>query len=250
MTNPVLPVEPLGRAVGVTATLSFVAGYVDVVGFIALFGLFTAHVTGNFILIGSELVHPEKTLAVAKLLALPVFIAVVVLTRLAVLREEKRGRTPWHGLLVMQMVLLTGFMLAGATTAADADPNDLGQILAGLLGVAAMGVQNAGTRLILANHAPTTLMTGNLTQAIIDLVDIYRVKSEESAEARDRVKRLAPSVLAFAAGALVGAYAYVAFSYWCLILPILALFAVMRTVSMRAHAPAPDPLGRQSEEMP
>ena len=94
MTGPVLPAEPFGRAVGVTTTLSFVAGYVDVVGFIALFGLFTAHVTGNFILIGSELVHPEKTLAIAKLLALPVFIAVVVLTRLAVLREEKRGRAP------------------------------------------------------------------------------------------------------------------------------------------------------------
>ena len=120
MTGPVLPAEPFGRAVGVTTTLSFVAGYVDVVGFIALFGLFTAHVTGNFILIGSELVHPEKTLAIAKLLALPVFIAVVVLTRLAVLREEKRGRAPWLGLLLMQVALLAGFMLSGATTAADA----------------------------------------------------------------------------------------------------------------------------------
>jgi uncharacterized membrane protein YoaK (UPF0700 family) len=233
MTGPVLPAEPFGRAVGVTTTLSFVAGYVDVVGFIALFGLFTAHVTGNFILIGSELVHPEKTLAIAKLLALPVFIAVVVLTRLAVLREEKRGRAPWLGLLLMQVVLLAGFMLSGATTAADADPNDLGQILAGLLGVAAMAVQNAGTRLILANHAPTTLMTGNLTQAIIDLVDIYRARPEESAEARDRVKRLAPAVFAFAAGALAGAYAYVIFSYWCLIIPIVALLAIAAMVATK-----------------
>jgi uncharacterized membrane protein YoaK (UPF0700 family) len=67
MTEPVLPVEPVGRAVGATATLSFVGGFVDVVGFIALFGLFTAHVTGNFIMLGLEMVHATK-LAIAKLL--------------------------------------------------------------------------------------------------------------------------------------------------------------------------------------
>jgi uncharacterized membrane protein YoaK (UPF0700 family) len=38
-----LPTERLHAAV-----LSFVAGYVDTLGFIGLFGLFTAHVTGNF----------------------------------------------------------------------------------------------------------------------------------------------------------------------------------------------------------
>ncbi|WP_434033775.1 DUF1275 family protein [Cupriavidus sp. a3] len=52
--------------------LAFVTGYVDVVGFISLFGLFTAHVTGNFVLIGVDIAG-NSTGLLAKLLALPTF---------------------------------------------------------------------------------------------------------------------------------------------------------------------------------
>ena len=161
----------MSRAVFATATLSFVGGFVDVVGFIALFGLFTAHVTGNFIMLGLEMVHATK-LAIAKLLAVPIFIVMVALTRLFVLHYEKKGESPWREMLLAQVTLLACFMIAGGMTTPHEDPNDLGPVVAGLLGVAAMAVQNAGSRLILANHGPTTMMTGNTTQAVIDLVDL------------------------------------------------------------------------------
>src|ERR1700755_1409266 len=61
--------------------LSFNGGYVDTAGFLALQGLFTAHVTGNFVTFGAAMAHGTSG-AVAKLLALPVFCAVVVLTRM------------------------------------------------------------------------------------------------------------------------------------------------------------------------
>src|SRR3546814_3332371 len=80
MSGPAIPSAPLGRALLAGCGLAFVAGFVDVVGFVALFGLFTAHVTGNFVLIGAEIVHSGVGV-VAKLFALPVFIVMVVAVR-------------------------------------------------------------------------------------------------------------------------------------------------------------------------
>ena len=118
-------------------------------------------------------------------------------------------------MLLAQAALLACFMIAGGLTTPHEDPNELGSVVTGLLGVAAMAVQNAGSRLILANHGPTTMMTGNTTQAVIDLVDLVRGLPEEHPEARRRLKLLVPAILAFTAGALLGAYAYVTFSFWC-----------------------------------
>jgi uncharacterized membrane protein YoaK (UPF0700 family) len=72
--------------------LAAVAGYVDTLGFVALFGLFTAHVTGNFVLIGAELARPGHGVLL-KLLAFPAFIAAVVAARLIARACERRGRS-------------------------------------------------------------------------------------------------------------------------------------------------------------
>lgn len=61
--------------------LSVNGGHVDTAGYLALQGLFTAHVTGNFVTLGAALVQGTSG-AVAKLLALPMFCAVVIATRL------------------------------------------------------------------------------------------------------------------------------------------------------------------------
>ena len=58
--------------------LSVNAGYVDTAGFLALQGLFSAHVTGNFVTLGAALVQGSSGI-IAKLLALPVFCLVVML---------------------------------------------------------------------------------------------------------------------------------------------------------------------------
>lgn len=93
--------------------LGFTAGFVDVVGFVALFGLFTAHVTGNFVLIGAELASASPRGVLGKVLALPVFVCAVALTRLAAAWIARDGRGLARPLLIAQAALLAVFMAAG-----------------------------------------------------------------------------------------------------------------------------------------
>src|SRR5215468_4374582 len=56
--------------------LSATAGAVDVVGFLSLGGLFTAHITGNIVVLAAHYLT-GKFSAVGPLLAVPVFIVVL-----------------------------------------------------------------------------------------------------------------------------------------------------------------------------
>lgn len=70
--------------------LSLNAGFVDTIGFLVLHGLFAAHVTGNFVTLGASLVLGTSG-AIAKILALPVFCTVVLLTGLSRYQLLQRG---------------------------------------------------------------------------------------------------------------------------------------------------------------
>ena len=56
--------------------LGFVAGFIDIFGFMAWFGLLAAHVTGNLIFLAVDIARGDYSL-VMKLLALPIFAASV-----------------------------------------------------------------------------------------------------------------------------------------------------------------------------
>jgi hypothetical protein len=92
--------------IAIPVLLSIVAGYVDTAGFLALQGLFTAHVTGNFVTLGAAFVFGTSGV-VAKLLALPVFCSVILATRLFAPALPKIGLPVLPTMLSLQVVLLT-----------------------------------------------------------------------------------------------------------------------------------------------
>lgn len=209
--------KPLGL---LAAGLAFVAGYVDTVGFVALFGLFTAHVTGNFVLIGSQLAHASGNVLL-KLLVFPAFIAAVVMTRLLVLRFEARGNSAVRTLLILEAFLLLAFLALGWAASPLRDADAPLAILAGTFAAFAMGVQNAAARLVLSTLVPTTVMTGNVTQLVIDAVDLARGAGDETVRARS-LKFVGP-IVAFAVGAIGGGFGYVLAGFAALLLPIAIL---------------------------
>jgi uncharacterized membrane protein YoaK (UPF0700 family) len=221
--------------IGTGVLLAFTAGFVDTAGFIALFGLFTAHVTGNFVLIGAGIADSHEGI-LGKLLALPVFVLAVAATRLFILAREARGRNSVPGLIIAQALFLVLFLLAGIA----ATPIDHGDqpvaILAGMLGVTAMAIQNTGSRTVFASLSPTTVMTGNVTQVVIDLVDLAGQRTQQ---ARGRLAKMLPAVVAFAVGAIAGALGYKLFGFWCLLAPILAVSALL--IQVLPHAQSADP---------
>ncbi|MEW7963447.1 YoaK family protein, partial [Acinetobacter baumannii] len=72
--------------------LTMVGGAIDTIGFIALFGFFTAHVTGNLVLAGAALVKGGAGLWI-KLAAIPLFIVTVVITKLLIDRSQTKHKT-------------------------------------------------------------------------------------------------------------------------------------------------------------
>lgn len=194
------------------------AGYVDTAGFLALQGLFTAHVTGNFVTLGASLVLGTSG-AVAKLLALPVFCAVVIVTRLLSSALLRRHRPALRIVLGLKVILL----VVGAVLATKFGPFANGDawqaVLTGMVLVSAMAIQNAAHRIHLGSAPPSTVMTGTTTQIMIDLADMLQAPEPEDGAPGPRLLRMSTNVLVFAVGCAAAALLYAHIGPWCFLLP-------------------------------
>src|SRR5260370_3472561 len=102
--------------------LSIIAGSVDAIGFLGLGGLFTAHVTGNLVILAAHLVSGGKAL-VAPMLAVPVFVAALRLARLLARALERIGVASLRPLLLLQLLLLVRFLFLFGSARPPIDPN-------------------------------------------------------------------------------------------------------------------------------
>jgi uncharacterized membrane protein YoaK (UPF0700 family) len=226
-TAPSRPLLPL--------VLSFNAGFVDTAGFLALQGLFTAHVTGNFVTLGASLALGTSG-ALAKLLALPVFCVVVIAARWFGTLLSHHATHPFVPLLVLKVLLLT----SGAAMAIHFGPFHDGDswqaILTGMVLVAAMAIQNAVHRVHLGSSPPSTLMTGTTTQVMLDIADT--IYPREAAQVQTaRLIQMSTNVLVFALGCGAAALLFVRFGIWCFVVPpVVAVMALIIRLTQPSKA--------------
>jgi uncharacterized membrane protein YoaK (UPF0700 family) len=207
--------------------LSVIAGSADIIGFLGFGGLFTAHITGNLAILAAN-VASGGTAQVAQILSVPVFIVAVGLTRLLAVGLESIGLATLRPLLLLQFLLLVGFLALSIAAGPHMDTTATNAILAGMLGVSAMAVQNALGQISLAGTPPTAVMTGNVTRITMDIAEVLLARDPGAvAGARTRAKRTGQAILGFAIGGGLGALCLVTMGLWSLALPAgLALLAL------------------------
>jgi len=207
--------------------LSLNAGYVDTAGFLALHGLFAAHVTGNFVTLGMALVSGTSGIW-AKILALPTFCLVVFATKLLASSMPKLGLPVMRTLLALKVALLITAAVMAITIGAGHGGDETPVIVTGILLVSAMALQNAISR-IYTNPVPATVLTGPLTQMMIDVADLVRgVPPTEQAIAKARISTISTNVASFAMGCGVSALLFNQVGMWCFIAPpVLAFIPTM-----------------------
>lgn len=208
------------RTNALAGLLSFNGGFVDTAGFVGLQGLFTAHVTGNFVTLAAALVMGTHGV-VAKLIALPEFIVIVALARIAGSRLRAHGLPARQILLVAKVCFLLAFFVLAVAFGPFPDSDARPAPVAGFSGIAAMALQNAVQRVHFASIPPTTLMTGNTTQAVLDAVDLISgVEADKAPAVRERFARTLRGIFWFAGGCAAAALLYYWVGFWCLAVPV------------------------------
>jgi uncharacterized membrane protein YoaK (UPF0700 family) len=207
--------------------LSVIGGSTDTIGFLGLNGLFTAHVTGNIVIIAARIIAGERT-ALSAILAVPVFMLVVFSVRLLAGRIER----VLTALLLVQLLALLGFLVIGTAAGPWTDADPVLGIIAGMLGVAAMAVQNALVQIALRYTPATAQMTTNVAHFMVDAAEILVGRDAAAvANAGRRAARTVPVLLGFVLGCGLGAALEAAAGLWSLVLPAglaLVAFAIGR----------------------
>ncbi len=207
------PLPPAGASAQTArmAILSAVAGYADAAGFVTLAGLFPAHVTGEIVGVlsgasGGALHHEHGRIS-----AVFVFIGAVICGALVSRAQRQRGKSPLSLLLALMAASLAVFALSDLLWLVDGHAHPITKTCAI---VTAMALQNVVMRGVLTSSCPTTVMTGNLTQFVIELCELLfgrllapaTDRSAIRARSSKRLRVVGLALGAFFVGAVCGGF--------------------------------------------
>ena len=231
--------------VWVALTLTWIADFVDVVGYIVLYRVFVTNMTGNTIALGQGLAAGDWGVCFRRGFAIPMFVLGLIVSRLVLSLSGAHNAPHAAGVLFgVEVLLLVTFMVIGSQEIHQgrirSEAGWLYYLLVALPAMA-MGLQNA----TLTHFGPLTVRTTHVTGTLADWADelvqyLMWLKAHTGSAGRFfhavRVSRAQPSFraacllasawLSYGAGAVFGALLEHPWQLLSLVLPV-AILSVM-----------------------
>lgn len=208
--------------------LSFVAGYVEAVCFVGLFRTFTAFITGTVLILVVEFLR-DGVYATKVLVAISFFVLTFVWT--VIIRQlQARARRLRSILFGIEALLAAAFMLVGMIEEPLASADAPATLLVAFVAVMVGSIHSTTFFLVLAKRPPTQFMTGNLTNFVVNAVDmvglgrkIDPLNSIEILETRFKLWHYPTVFFTFFLGVAAGAWALMHYGFVALALPAMIL---------------------------
>jgi uncharacterized membrane protein YoaK (UPF0700 family) len=197
--------------------LSVIAGMVDLTGFLTLGHIFAAHITGNLVVAAAV---QGGRFNLAQALAIPVFMLALAAVWLIAQASNRRGPSLARPLLLVQFLLLAAVLIFSAITRPSADPQGLAAGIAIMIAVSAMACQYALLRLAIPGAISTAVMTGNLCNTVLSLMDLLSKHRALLPLDAGRLKRSLHLLFGFLLGCVVSASAVSVLGDWAWLLPV------------------------------
>ena len=201
-----IPIAPLSGVL-----LAFVAGYVDTATFLRVSELFSAHITGNFVVFAIALVHGVKGVDWLKLIALPVFFLGVPLATFVYDRTRQKIRI----VLAIEASLLFGVGMVEFLPHSPAYDAGLAMLL-----VLAMAVQNAAHQVSPSLGPTSAAMTTNAAKLFVAL---WRKRSAAARRRLVKASGIGARLICFAFGCVMSAFASNTYGLAAVLLPGLVV---------------------------
>jgi uncharacterized membrane protein YoaK (UPF0700 family) len=212
-TDPRASPWRLGAAL---ALLSFAAGTMDAIAFLALGGIFTSAMSGNTIVLGAALGQGQLATASRTLVAFAGYVCGAACAALP-LRAPGRGINRTLGLELLLLAALAIWWTCGSTK----DPFDAYGFI--ILSALAMGLQGGIGRAMHVAGVPTIVITSTLTALIESFAE--RVLARQRPLASTTARQQIGAFLGYLLGAITGGV--MVWAGWLVAAPFVPFAAVL-----------------------
>jgi uncharacterized membrane protein YoaK (UPF0700 family) len=228
MADPqIQQIRDAGRA---AIVLAFAGGFVDAVGYIVLFQVFTAHMSGNTVAMAVQFSRHDWADLLRRGLPIPMFLLGTGLGMFLNRALPRLGlRRTFSVVFGLEALLLVLFILLGAPVLLPGDHplafHGRYYVLLTLLPVA-MGLQNGTVRKIGGGTIHTTYISGLLTSLMDEIVG-YFFKPSRDPVSLHRIGLMSGVYAAYVTGAVLGGFAEVVWALSALLVPVGCLGGVI-----------------------